>query len=253
MTFFSRTKQFLLKRVLPLITFSYLINLSPLLSSHSGPHFTPTKYLVKFYQMGLINPQTLQAFEILNSSTGVEVDLSKKGNVSTLARGVKPLPGTYTHIYGLVSNTYVVAGSNGTCYTKAGSYNKSSVLGMTGWAAVTTNKSESGEAVITEQSFLNGNANFGPVTPNTLINVQGNPVTSMALYLTNSSNPYVISNNPNRSLYLGELPSPITVNNTSKGEIIITFDSTNGGSFDNNCALGLDLIDNKFGISIIQK
>ena len=61
-----------------------------------------------------------------------------------------------------------------------------------------------------------------------------------------------MSSNPNRSLYLGQLPSPITVKSGSQGQIIITFDSTNGGSFDSNCALGLDLIDNKFTFSIIQ-
>ena len=252
MNYFSKTKKPLIKKLFSLITFSSLICL-PLLAEQ---RFTPTKFLVKFYSMGLSNADRSQIFEVLDSSEGVEVDLSKQGAISKLATGVKAEPGTYTHIYGVVANTYTVAGSVGTCYMKEGSYDKASSGGFTGWAAHTTKQSESGDAVLTEQDYSPGNGSFGPVTPNTSISVQGSKVSSMQLYLTNSSAPYTTSNDAgltrDRSLYFGELPSPITINDASQGQIIITFDSTNGAAFDDNCSVGMDLDNNKFTFSIIQ-
>jgi len=252
MTYSSKTNNPLFKRIFSLITLSSLIGL-PVLAEQ---RFTPTKFLVKFYSMGLSNSERSQLFEILDSSEGVEIDLSKQGTISKLATGVKPEPGTYTHIYGVVSNTNTISGSTGTCHIKAGSYNKQSAGGATGWAAHTTNQSESGDALLIEQDFSPGNGSFGPVTPNTTISVQGTKVSSMQLYLTNSSAPFTTSNDTNlsrnRSLYFGELPSPITINDVSQGQVIITFDSTDGGAFDDNCSVGMDLDNNKFTLSIIQ-
>ena len=252
MTYFLKPKKPLFKRIFSLITLSSLIGLPAL----AEQRFTPTKFLVKFYSMGLSNANRSQIFEVLNSSEGVEVDLSKQGEISKLATGIKPEPGTYTHIYGVVANTNTVAGSVGNCYMKAGSYDKTSAGGATGWAAHTTNQSESGDAVLTEQDFSPGNGSFGPVTPNTSISVQGSKVDSMELYLTNSSAPFTTSNDINlsrdRSLYFGQLTSPITINEKSQGQVIITFDSTDGAAFDDNCSVGMDLDNNKFTFSIIQ-
>ena len=154
----------------------------------------------------MINEGTSQVFKVFNSSTGVEIDLSKKGNISKLAGGINALPGTYTHIYGVVANTYIVAGSTGTCHTKAGSYNKIFDSNFTGWAAHTTNQQDRGDAVLTEQDFFYSTGQsgyFGPSIPNTSISVEGNPVSSMEMYLTHSSNPYAKQGlaNPNRSFY----------------------------------------------------
>tara|TARA_B100000212_G_C27278254_1_gene491947 strand:+ start:121 stop:888 length:768 start_codon:yes stop_codon:yes gene_type:complete len=254
MTIISKSKNLLFSSIFSAITLSSLIA-KPILS---GQTFTPTKFLVKFYSLGLSNPDRSKLFKVFDNSEGVEVDLSKSGSISNLASGVKPVEGTYTHIYGVVSNTNTIAGSTGTCYIKAGSYNKKSVNGgsLTGWAAHTTNESESGDALLTEQEFIPGTGSFGPVIPNTSISVQGTKVSSMRLYLTNSSAPYTPSNDSNlsrdRSLYFGELPSPIIIKDASKGEVIITFDSRDGGTFDDNCSLGMDLINNKFTFSIIQ-
>jgi len=252
MSYFLQTKKSLFKKIVPLITLSSLIGLPAL----AEQRFTPAKFLVKFYSMGLSNSDRSQVFKVLDSSEGVEIDLSRQGAISKLATGIKPKPGTYTHIYGVVANKNTVAGSVGTCFIKAGSYNKSSSGGATGWAAHTTNQSESGDAVLIEQDFSPGNGSFGPVTPNTSISVQGTKVSLMQLYLTNSSSPFTTSNDASltrdRSLYFGELPSPITINDESQGQIIITFDSTEGAAFDDDCSVGMDLDNNKFTLSVIQ-
>ena len=252
MTIFSKTKKILFKGISSTVILSSLISIPTL----SEQRFTPTKHVVKFYSLGLSNSDRSVLFKVLDNSEGIDVDLAKPGEISKLATGIKAVAGTYTHIYGIVSNTGTVAGSTGTCYLKAGSYNKASSGGYTGWAAHTTNESESGDAVLTEQDFDPGNNSYGPVTPNTSITVQGTKVSDMKLYLTNSSAPYTTSTDASlsrdRSLYFGELASPITVKDASQGQVIVTFDVTEGAAFDDSCAVGMDTDNYKFTFSIIQ-
>ena len=125
------------------------------------------------------------------------------------------------------------------------------------WPAGTTNSNEFGEATVTEQVFGVGpdgesdqptaNDAYGPLKPSTNLSVGGNEVKSAVIYLTNSSAPYdfVPGDTPradipaastrNRMLYLGELSSPVVVNDGSKGVVQIYFDYSNGLAFDDNC------------------
>ena len=104
MTIISKSKNLLFSGIFSAITLSSLVA-KPILS---GQTFTPTKFLVKFYSLGLSNKDRSKLFKVFDNSEGVEVDLSKSGSISNLASGVKPVEGSYTHIYGVVSNTNTI-------------------------------------------------------------------------------------------------------------------------------------------------
>ena len=231
----------------------------------------PDSLKVTFYQLGIANSDFTKIFSVLNSESGVEVDISDQSSVNNMATGVKPLIGTYTHIYGVVDNTYKMKGSANGCYTKNTSVNQSNAVfdaanstkdGETfctncefdGWSAATSNSAEFGEASLREQSFGVGNDGepdssgaYGPATPSTNLSVGGNEVLSAKMYVTNSSNPYSFvaegtalndlpaSSTRNRMLYVGELSSSVIVSDNSKGVVQIYFDYSNGLAFDDDC------------------
>jgi len=233
---------------------------------------TPDSLKVTFYEIGLTNSDLSNVFSVFKNSSGIEVDISKESSINDLISNVNPSPGTFTHIYGVTGNTYKMKGSSNGCYTKsisvnmsdaafnAGSSTEDGVVYCTncafdGWSAATSNSNQFGEAIITEQAFGVGSDGendqntdgFGPATPLTSINVGGNEVSSVSLYLTNSSSPYsylpegtLLANSPSsstrdRSLYLGTLSSPVVVKEESKGIVQIYFDYSNGLAFDDDC------------------
>ncbi len=231
----------------------------------------PDSLKVTFYQLGITNSDFTKVFSVLNSESGVEVDISDQNSINNMATGVTPVVGTYTHIYALVDNTYKMKGSANGCYTKNTSVNQSNGVfdaanstlnGVTfctncnfdGWSAATSNSAEFGEASLREQTYCVGNNGepdctdgYGPVIPATNIAVGGNEVLSAKLYYTNSSSPYSIipegtaannlpaSSTRDRTLYLGELSSQVVVTDNSKGTVQIYFDYSNGLAFDDDC------------------
>ena len=231
----------------------------------------PDSLKVTFYQLGIANSDFTKVFSVLNSESGVEVDISEQNSVNNMATGVKPVIGTYTHFYSVIKNTYKMKGSANGCYTKNTSVNQSNGVfnaanttknGTTdctdctydGWSAATSNSAEFGEASLREQAFgvdSNGDPDFvgayGPATPSTSISVGGNEVLSAKMYLTNSSNPYSVveegtavtdlpaSSTRDRALYVGELSSQVVVTDDSKGIVQIYFDYSNGLAFDDDC------------------
>ena len=231
----------------------------------------PDSLKVTFYQLGITNSDFTKVFSVLNSESGVEVDISDQNSINNMATGVTPIIGTYTHIYALVDNTYKMKGSANGCYTKNTSVNQSNgvfdaanstVDGVTfctncnfdGWSAATSNSAEFGEASLREQTYCVGNDGepnctdgYGPVIPATNIAVGGNEVLSAKMYYTNSSSPYSIipegteanslpaSSTRDRTLYFGELSSQVVVTDNSKGTVQIYFDYSNGLAFDDDC------------------
>ena len=231
----------------------------------------PDSLKVTFYQLGIANSDFTKVFSVLNSETGVEVDISDQNSVNNMATGVKPVIGTYTHLYAVINNTYKMKGSANGCYTKNTSVNQSNGVfdaanttknGTTtctdctydGWSAATSNSAEFGEASLREQAFGVGNDGepdssgaYGPGTPSTNLSVGGNEVLSASMYVTNSSNPYSFvaegtalndlpaSSTRNRMLYVGELSSSVIVSDNSKGVVQIYFDYSNGLAFDDDC------------------
>ena len=231
----------------------------------------PDSLKVTFYQLGITNSDFTKVFSVLNSESGVEVDISDQNSINNMATGVTPVVGTYTHLYAVVSNTYKMKGSSNGCYTKNISVNQSNSVfdaanttknGTTictncsydGWSAATSNSAEFGEASLREQAFGVDNAGepsnvgaYGPGIPSTNLSVGGNEVLSAKMYVTNSSNPYstvdeetAVSELPasstrDRMLYVGELSSSVVVTDDSKGTVQIYFDYSNGLAFDDDC------------------
>ena len=231
----------------------------------------PDSLKVTFYQLGITNSDFTKVFSVLNSESGVEVDISDQNSVNNMATGVTPVVGTYTHLYAVISNTYKMKGSSNGCYTKNISVNQSNSVfdaanttknGTTsctnctydGWSAATSNSAEFGEASLREQAFGVDNAGepsnvgaYGPAIPSTNLSVGGNEVLSAKMYVTNSSNPYSIvdentavselpaSSTRDRMLYVGELSSSVVVTDDSKGTVQIYFDYSNGLAFDDDC------------------
>ena len=231
----------------------------------------PDSLKVTFYQLGITNSDFTNVFSVLNSESGVEVDISDQNSINNMATGVTPVVGTYTHLYAVINNTYKMKGSSNGCYTKNISVNQSNSVfdaanttknGTTsctnctydGWSAATSNSAEFGEASLREQAFGVDNAGepsnvgaYGPAIPSTNLSVGGNEVLSAKMYVTNSSNPYSIvdentavselpaSSTRDRMLYVGELSSSVVVTDNSKGTVQIYFDYSNGLAFDDDC------------------
>ena len=231
----------------------------------------PDSLKVTFYQLGIANSDFTKVFSVLNSASGVEVDIADQNSVNNMATGVTPVVGTYTHLYAVISNTYKMKGSSNGCYTKNISVNQSNSVfdasittknGATyqtntsydGWSAATSNSAEFGEASLREQGFGVGSDGepdmvgaYGPAVPSTNLSVGGNEVQSAKIYITNSSNPYSIvdentavselpaSSTRDRMLYVGELSSSVIVTDDSKGTVQIYFDYSNGLAFDDDC------------------
>lgn len=224
----------------------------------------PDSLKVTFYEIGLTASNFNKVFTVLSSS-GVEANIAdpNSNSLNNLVSDVHATPGTFTHFYAVVSNTFKVKGSSNGCYTKNVTVNhtdkiffanvvtKNGALWLTNWEfdgypAASPNSSEFGEATLTEQVYGVGpdgesdqptaNDAYGPVTPATNVSVGGNEVLSAKVYLTNSSDPYNFvppdtlrinipaASTRNRSLYVGELSTPVTVKEGSKGIVQLYFD-----------------------------
>jgi len=253
--------------------------------------FRPDSLKVTFYEVGLSNADLSNVFSVLNNPIGVESNIADPNAVNNLVTGVDANPGTYTHFYAVISNTYKVKGSSNGCYTKSGSYKLSNesynyktyfkdgipdtcdgcTYDTDGYYAATSSLSDFGEAIITEQAYGVGNngepdfiGNYGPATPSTTISVGGVEVKSMNLYLTNSTNPYsyIAENTPlneypasstrDRALYIGELSQSVTVEEGSKGIVQLYFDFSKGVGFDDDCD-SIQFNSNYFDMSVITE
>ena len=271
----KKMKNLIFKTAATISIFSLsLLNAKPGLTNtyvYGSNSTRPDSLKVTFYQLGITNSDFTKVFSVLNSESGVEVDISDQNSINNMATGVTPVVGTYTHIYALVDNTYKMKGSANGCYTKNTSVNQSNSVfdaanstrngvsfctncDFDGWSAATSNSAEFGEASLREQTYCVGNDGepdctdgYGPVIPATNIAVGGNEVLSAKLYYTNSSSPYSIipegteannlpaSSTRDRTLYFGELSSEVVVADNSKGTVQIYFDQSNALAFDDDC------------------
>ena len=269
-------KNLILKTAATISVFSLsLFNAKPGLTDTYtyGSNYTRPEYLkVTFYKLGIGNSDFTKVFSVLDSKSGIEVDISDQNSINNMATGVNPVAGTYTHMYAVISNTYKMKGSANGCYTKnssltkesgvfdASTYNENGVdidcnnCRWHGWLSATSDSSKFGEASLTDNVFGMGESNeprdgdaYGPIEPSTNLSVGGNEVKSAQMYLTNSSAPFsfipegtLLSDLPDpstrdRVLYVGELSSTLVVEEESKGVVQIYFDYSNGLAFDDDC------------------
>jgi hypothetical protein len=215
--------------------------------------FSPSTFRVTFYEIGFINPTTGEKFEILNSTSGAEIDFSNPGSANVLADNVRPpARGTYTHTYAITSNRYKLAGNDGTgCFISSGAQTIAINGSFMGYSSATTNAASAATsanpAVLWDNTFgliTNNDPNlpagaFGPATPNIVASVNNN-VASLTSYLTTASQP-TNTNVPGarttreRTLYLGSLPQAVTIDSSSGGNISFTISATNSGLLYGNC------------------
>lgn len=226
-----------------------------------GP-FRPNAFIVRFYQFGFVDTNTQAVFEILNSPTGVDVDLSQPGSISVLANNVRPIQsGTYNTGYAVISNRYRISGNDGTgCYVSAGNYTISNIGGVAGYAAATNNQAlaatPSNTAVLLENTFgpVTDPTYFGPATPR-VSSTANNNVVNLTTYLTTAAQPLNINilgapATRERTLFLGTFASPITISPSSNGVIRFTVGINNTFRLADGCtALRLDQ-NTEFGMSV---
>jgi len=187
-------------------------------------NFTPTKFEVTFYEIGLTNSSdATNRFKIFSGEQVVDIANNRQ---TIMSQGVAPVRGTWNAIYVITSNTVRVAGNNGSCYVKAG--NATSSTNHTG--VTTTNSASAGDANITWSSFLGRSSS----NPNIRTTINGS-VTNLTIYTTNSSDlvtPTTVS--ANRFLFVG---TGISVNTTGSpnGTITMDYRLTNALSFEASC------------------
>ena len=223
------------------------------LSALADGRFSPSTFRVTFYEIGFVDPNTGLKFEILNSTSGTEIDFSTPGSASVLADNIRPPGrGTYTHAYAVISNRYKLAGNDGTgCYLSSGNYTVGIVGSDWGYASTTTNSSSAATAanpaVLWENTYgliTNTDPNlppgaFGPENPNVTASVNNN-VASLVTYLTTASQPTSTNisgarTTRERVYFLGSLSQPITIDSSSGGNIAFTISASNSGQLSNGC------------------
>jgi len=187
-------------------------------------NFTPTKFEVTYYEIGLTNSSdTTNRFKIFSGEQVVDIANSRQ---TIMSQGVAPARGTWDTVYVITSNTVKVAGNNGSCYVKAG--NSTSSTSHTG--VTTTNSASAGDANITWSSFLGSSSS----NPNIKTTINGS-VTNLTIYTTNSSNPVSPTTvSADRFLFIG---TGISVNTTGSptGTITMGHQIANSFRFRNSC------------------
>ena len=217
---------FSIKALAPLVFFSSTLSV-PAIAGIT----TPTKYLVTFYRVGLLNTSDGAYFDLFDNPGGVQIDISKTGSATALVSNAPapPLGKTYDSVYAIVKNVYVVNGSSAGCYTRASAVNADPSPNP--W--VTSNVGESGDLVITHNHYYP--TGYGP----NLTDVDGTvtgaaSVSTMYNFLVNSSNPLALQNgipvgtaSNDVELFIGTLSNPINPSSFPKKIFSLGFNVTN--------------------------
>jgi len=189
-------------------------------------NFTPTKWEVTFYEIGLTNTSdTSRRFQIFSGEQTIDL---ASNNWNELSSGVTPSAGIWNAIYVITSNTIKVAGNNGSCYVKSGNQT-SSTGGFTG--VTTTNSASAGDANITWSSFLGSSS----TNPNISTTINGS-ATSVIIYSTNSSapvTPTIVA--ANRFLFIGTGGISVNTTGSPKGTVRMNFGLGNSMTFSGSC------------------
>ena len=123
-----------------------------------------------------------------------------------------------------------------------------------GWPAATSDPAKFGEALIRTQTYATGSDGepnktygYGPLRAPDKVSIGGNEVIAPTIYLTNSEAPYSIvpegtavsdlppSSTRDRTLFIGELSTPIVIEDNSSGVVQIYLDAREGLGFDTDC------------------
>ena len=220
---------------------SSIFSLAP---AYADGIFRPSSFKVTFYEIGFRDSVTGNRTAIFQNSSGTQVDLSQPTTLS-LITGVRPQNGTYDQGYALISNSIVLAGTDGNgCYIRAGA-TASSSNGT--FAIVTNNAALRGEGTTTETSW---NGSLGPVTPTVTSTVNGSAVSSLSNYLVSSTNPTPNGGGTiNRFLFLGALAKPVIISDSNSGTVTYTVDTSRALEIGLGCG-AVFYTGTKFNISV---
>jgi hypothetical protein len=204
-------------------------------------NFTPNKFEVTFYEIGLTNTSnTSNRFKIFSGEQVVDL---ASNNTNILSSGAIPSQGNWNAIYAIISNTVRVGGNNGSCYVRSGtaSTNLNYFNGVT-----TSNSANAGNASVTWSSFA-GNSS---TNPNISTSLNGTQASSVSLYTTNSASPETPTLvSTNRFLFLGSGGISVTTTSNSRGTVQMNFGLRNAMTFANSCT-ELSYSNMSYGLSV---
>ena len=200
-----------------------------------GPEYaTPSSFKVTFYQLGFYNATTGDLYPILNSDSGVEVDITNASAGSVLASGAADPPAgiQYNYIYGITKNQFKLKVATAHCATKAVS-NTFNGTALTGPVA-TAVSSNAGELVDTFTGYSNGSGGSynGPETTTIVPSGTGvtkaTAITQQLILKSNPLTPLVATSRAADSvLYLGNLGSFVTPSSYPNKKVTFGFRLTN--------------------------
>ena len=235
-----------LKRIIPSIASSAIL-LSNQPYARAGD-FTPSKFEVTFYEIGLVNENdTSKRFKVFESTSGQTVDVAASGTNKLLTTNVQPKAGTWTHVYMVMNNEINVSGNDGSCYITSGS---STTLDTDFSDVTSTNSSNAGTANIKWMQF--GGNGAGPADPNVATVVNGRAATDVEIYLTNSSDLLTATlTDPNRMVFYGTITEFTTLAGNAGGEVEMSFGLTNAMSMDSACTT-VNYESTSYGLSVLD-
>ena len=99
----KKMKNLIFKTATTISIFSLsLFNAKPVLTDtyvYGSNSTRPDSLKVTFYELGVSNSDFTKTFPVLNSTSGVEVDIADENSVNNMITNVKPVPGTYSLIF----------------------------------------------------------------------------------------------------------------------------------------------------------
>ncbi len=235
-----------LRKIIPAIASSAMI-LSNQPFARAGD-FTPSKFEVTFYEIGLVNENdTSNRFKVFESTDGQTVDVSASGTNKLLTTNVQPKAGTWTHVYMVMNNEIDVSGTDGSCYLTSGS---STSLASDFENVTSTDSSNAGTASIKWMQF--GTDQAGPTDPNLATVVNGRAATDVQIYLTNSSDLLTATlTDPNRMVFYGTITEFTTKAGNAGGEVEMSFGLTDSMSMNAGCTT-VNYESASYGLSVLE-
>ena len=235
-----------LRKIIPSIASSAII-LSNQPFARAGD-FTPSKFEITFYEIGLVNENdTSNRFKVFESTNGQTVDVAASGTNKLLTSNVQPKAGTWTHVYMVMNNEINVSGTDGSCYITSGS---STTLDTDFSDVTSTNSSNAGTANIKWMQF--GSTGAGPADPNLATVVNGRAATDVEIYLTNSSDLLTATlTDPNRMVFYGTITEFTTKAGNAGGEVEMSFGLTNAMSMNAGCTT-VNYESASYGLSVLE-
>ena len=234
-----------LRKIIPSIASSAII-LSNQPFARAGD-FTPSKFEVTFYEIGLVNENdTSNRFKVFESTDGKAVNIAGSGSNELLSSNIQPKAGTWTHIYMVINNIINVSGTDGSCYITSGS---STTLDTDFENVTSTNSSNAGTASIQWLQFGGGGATGDPRV-GTVVN--GRAATDVEIYLTNSSDLLTATlTDPNRMVFYGTITEFTTKAGNAGGEVEMSFGLTDSMSMNAGCTT-VNYESASYGLSVLE-